>query len=170
MFAPWIKKAGALCSEITPAVNVSPGGMDPCELRLAKGDLVGRYYERIADHGVNTLFTAPTAFRAIKKEDPRGEFLAGFGLDVEPFDVWAAQNLNRFGALDHHDPFDRMILSQAAVVPGTTNRRTPSATARSWPYSITRFWLKKPKVCFDGVAVRPIRCASKYSSTWRHSP
>ena len=29
---------------------------------------------------------------------------------------------------------------------------------------MTRFWLKKPKVCFAGVAVRPTRKASKYSS------
>jgi hypothetical protein len=37
-------------------------------------------------------------------------------------------------------------------------------------YSATRFWLKKPSVCFDGVAVRPMRWASKYSSTCRHRP
>jgi len=35
-------------------------------------------------------------------------------------------------------------------------------------YSITRFWLKKPKVCFEGVAVNPMIKASKYSSTCRH--
>jgi hypothetical protein len=47
---------------------------------------------------------------------------------------------------------------------------TPSATAWGGPYSITRFLLKNPKVCFEGVAVRPMRKASKYSSTWRHTP
>ena len=31
----------------------------------------GAFWRVIADHGVNALFTAPTAFRAIKKEDPR---------------------------------------------------------------------------------------------------
>ena len=46
---------------------------------------------------------------------------------------------------------------------------TPSTTARSWLYSITRFWLKKPKVCLAGVAVRPMRWASKYSSTCCHT-
>ena len=31
----------------------------------------GAFWRVIAQHGVNALFTAPTAFRAIKKEDPR---------------------------------------------------------------------------------------------------
>ncbi len=34
----------------------------------------------IAEHGVEALFTAPTAIRAIKKEDPDGELLAGHDL------------------------------------------------------------------------------------------
>ena len=46
---------------------------------------------------------------------------------------------------------------------------TPSATARSWSYSMTRFLSKNPKVCFAGVAVSPTRNASKYSSTCRHT-
>ncbi len=32
----------------------------------------GAFWRVCADHGVNALFTAPTAFRAIKKEDPEG--------------------------------------------------------------------------------------------------
>src|SRR2546428_464667 len=32
----------------------------------------GAFWRLIAQHGVNVLFTAPTAFRAIKKEDPQG--------------------------------------------------------------------------------------------------
>ena len=35
----------------------------------------GAYWRVIAEHGVVTLFTAPTAFRAIKKEDPGAELL-----------------------------------------------------------------------------------------------
>tara|TARA_R110002049_G_scaffold94781_2_gene233033 strand:+ start:1318 stop:3192 length:1875 start_codon:yes stop_codon:yes gene_type:complete len=35
----------------------------------------GAFWRVIAEHGVRVLFTAPTAFRAIKKEDPQGEFL-----------------------------------------------------------------------------------------------
>ncbi len=35
----------------------------------------GAFWRVIAEHGVRTLFTAPTAFRAIKKEDPEGSLL-----------------------------------------------------------------------------------------------
>jgi propionyl-CoA synthetase len=40
----------------------------------------GAFWRVIAQHGVKVLFTAPTAFRAIKKEDPGGTYLAGHGL------------------------------------------------------------------------------------------
>ena len=36
----------------------------------------GAFWRVIAEHRVKALFTAPTAFRAIKKEDPEGEFAA----------------------------------------------------------------------------------------------
>jgi propionyl-CoA synthetase len=36
----------------------------------------GTFWRVIAEHKVVALFTAPTAFRAIKKEDPKGEFVA----------------------------------------------------------------------------------------------
>lgn len=52
-----------------------------CTTILFEGKPVGTpdagvFWRIIEEHGVNTLFTAPTAFRAIKKEDPRGEMLA----------------------------------------------------------------------------------------------
>ncbi|MEM1180533.1 MAG: propionyl-CoA synthetase [Acidobacteriota bacterium] len=40
----------------------------------------GAFWRVIEEHGVNVLFTAPTAFRAIKKEDPEGRLLAGYDL------------------------------------------------------------------------------------------
>ena len=40
----------------------------------------GAFWRVIAEHGVSALFTAPTAFRAIKKEDPDGKFLAQYDL------------------------------------------------------------------------------------------
>jgi propionyl-CoA synthetase len=65
-----------------------------------------------ADYGVKVLFTAPTAFRAIKKEDPKGEhlarydlskfeylFLAGERLDPDTYH-WAADLLQR-PVIDH---------------------------------------------------------------------
>jgi propionyl-CoA synthetase len=36
----------------------------------------GAFWRVIAQHGVNAMFTAPTAFRAIKKEDPQGVHIA----------------------------------------------------------------------------------------------
>ena len=40
----------------------------------------GAFWRVIAEHGVEALFTAPTAIRAIKKEDPDGALLAGHDL------------------------------------------------------------------------------------------
>ncbi len=40
----------------------------------------GTFWRVIADHGVTTLFTAPTAFRAIKKEDPQGKLIGQYDL------------------------------------------------------------------------------------------
>jgi propionyl-CoA synthetase len=65
----------------------------------------GAFWRVIAEHGVAAMFTAPTAFRAIKKEDPKGEhirrydlrafrtlFLAGERADPETL-KWAETNL-----------------------------------------------------------------------------
>jgi propionyl-CoA synthetase len=43
----------------------------------------GTFWRVIAEHGVSALFTAPTAFRAIKKEDPEGKFIRRY--DLTPF-------------------------------------------------------------------------------------
>ena len=40
----------------------------------------GAFWRVIADHGVSVLFTAPTAFRAIKRDDPDGRHLARYDL------------------------------------------------------------------------------------------
>jgi len=65
----------------------------------------GAFWRVVAEHGVATLFTAPTAFRAIKKEDPAGErkrehdtsslralYLAGERLDPDTYH-WARELL-----------------------------------------------------------------------------
>ena len=72
----------------------------------------GTYWRVIAEHGVVALFTAPTAFRAIKKEDPQGEhigrhdisrfrtlFLAGERADPDTV-KWAEQKL-KVPVIDH---------------------------------------------------------------------
>ncbi len=40
----------------------------------------GAFWRIISEHGVNCLFTAPTAFRAIKREDPQGELIKNYDL------------------------------------------------------------------------------------------
>ncbi len=40
----------------------------------------GAFWRVISEHGVRSFFTAPTAFRAIKREDPQGEFLKPYDL------------------------------------------------------------------------------------------
>ncbi|MBN9037800.1 MAG: propionyl-CoA synthetase [Rhizobiales bacterium] len=72
----------------------------------------GTFWRVISEHKVAALFTAPTAFRAIKKEDPRGElignydlsgfrtlFLAGERADPETI-KWAEQKL-KVPVIDH---------------------------------------------------------------------
>ena len=72
----------------------------------------GAFWRVVSQHGVNVLFTAPTAFRAIKKEDPEGEhlkdhdvsclrylFLAGERLDPDTFH-WAGRLLG-IPVIDH---------------------------------------------------------------------
>jgi len=41
----------------------------------------GAFWRVINEHKVSVLFTAPTAFRAIKKEDPKGEHIRQYNLD-----------------------------------------------------------------------------------------
>jgi propionyl-CoA synthetase len=72
----------------------------------------GAFWRVIAEHGVKVMFTAPTAFRAIKKEDPAGDFarkydlsglrylfLAGERLDPETY-RWAGELLG-IPVIDH---------------------------------------------------------------------
>jgi len=40
----------------------------------------GAFWRVISEYGVKSLFTAPTAFRAIKKEDPTGQFINRYDL------------------------------------------------------------------------------------------
>ncbi len=40
----------------------------------------GAFWRVVSQHGVKVLFTAPTAFRAIKREDPNGEFIRIYDL------------------------------------------------------------------------------------------
>jgi propionyl-CoA synthetase len=72
----------------------------------------GAFWRVISQHGVKALFTAPTAIRAIKREDPSGEclkkydiskfetlFLAGERLDPDTY-YWATELLQK-PVVDH---------------------------------------------------------------------
>jgi propionyl-CoA synthetase len=45
----------------------------------------GAFWRVISEHGVKALFTAPTAFRAIKKEDPKGKLVEAY--DMRAFEM-----------------------------------------------------------------------------------
>ena len=55
--------------------------------------------------------------RAKKKlafADSIWDSLESHGYEQQPFDFTAAKAIARFGSLDGHDPFDRMLIAQAA--------------------------------------------------------
>ena len=72
----------------------------------------GAFWRVISDHKVSTLFTAPTAFRAIKRVDPEAQFLKKYdiphfrtlflaGERADPDTIkWAEKNLN-VPVIDH---------------------------------------------------------------------
>ena len=73
----------------------------------------GTFWRVISEHQVSVMFTAPTAIRAIKKEDPNGEFikkydlsclrtqfLAGERCDVATLD-WYNQHIKNVPTIDH---------------------------------------------------------------------
>jgi propionyl-CoA synthetase len=72
----------------------------------------GAFWRVIAEHGAVALFTAPTAFRAIKKEDPHGRLLAQYDLKkfrtlflagerADPDTVQWAEKLLKVPVIDH---------------------------------------------------------------------
>ena len=72
----------------------------------------GTFWRVISEHNVRCFFTAPTAFRAIKREDPEGEFRAKYDLSclkalylagerADPDTIHWAQNLLGVPVIDH---------------------------------------------------------------------
>jgi propionyl-CoA synthetase len=109
----------------------------------------GAFWRIIAQHGVNALFTAPTAFRAIKKEDPRGEhmgkydlsrfrtlFLAGERCDPDTL-LWAGDRL-KVPVIDHWWQTETgwaiaancVGLGMLPVKPGSPTRAVPGYDVR----------------------------------------
>ncbi len=54
----------------------------------------GAFWRVISEHQVKVLFTAPTAFRAIKKEDPNGEFLNKYDISCFKYLFLAGERLD----------------------------------------------------------------------------
>ena len=104
----------------------------------------GAFWRVIEDHGVSTLFTAPTAFRAIRQQDPEGEhvdrydlvdfralFLAGERCDPETLG-WAEQKLG-VPVIDHWWQTETgwaiaancFGIERLPVIPGSPTRAVP---------------------------------------------
>ena len=72
----------------------------------------GAFWKIISDYKVKSLFTAPTAFRAIKKEDPEGKFFSKYNLSsfqslflagerADPDTIKWAESLLKVPVIDH---------------------------------------------------------------------
>jgi propionyl-CoA synthetase len=109
----------------------------------------GAFWRLIAQHGVNAMFTAPTAFRAIKKEDPQGLhiarhdlsrfrtlFLAGERCDPDTL-LWARDRL-KVPVIDHWWQTETawaiaancVGLGMLPVKPGSPTRAVPGYDVR----------------------------------------
>ncbi len=96
VYAPLMKGATTILFEGKPV-----GTPDP-----------GTFWRVISEHNVVSFFTAPTAFRAIKKEDPNGEFLKKYDISclralylagerADPDTIVWAQNQLGVPVIDH---------------------------------------------------------------------
>ena len=88
-----------------------------CTTLLFEGKPVGTpdagvFWRIISDYKIKSLFTAPTAFRAIKKEDPDGKFFTKYDLSsfkslflagerADPDTIKWAENLLKVPVIDH---------------------------------------------------------------------
>ncbi len=64
VYAPLLKGCTSILYEGKPVGTPDPGA----------------FWRLISQHGVNVFFTAPTSFRAIKKEDPQGTYMGKYDL------------------------------------------------------------------------------------------
>ena len=72
----------------------------------------GAFWKIISDYKIKTMFTAPTAFRAIKKEDSEGKFFSKYDLSkfkalflagerADPDTIHWAEDLLKKPVIDH---------------------------------------------------------------------
>ena len=122
-----------------------------CTTVLFEGKPVGTpdagvFWRVISEHKVKTMFTAPTAFRAIKREDPRAElmknydlsnfkalFLAGERLDPDTLH-WAENSLN-IPVIDHWWQTETgwaICANPAGIHQFTVKEGSPTKPAPGW--------------------------------------
>ncbi|PPD13917.1 MAG: propionyl-CoA synthetase [Methylobacterium sp.] len=96
VYAPFLKGCTTLLYEGKPVGTPDPGA----------------FWRVISEHKVKVLFTAPTAFRAIRKEDPKAEHLAKYDLGgfralflagerADPDTVKWAEDILKVPVIDH---------------------------------------------------------------------
>ncbi len=104
----------------------------------------GAFWRVIAEHGVEVMFTAPTAFRAIKKEDPAGEYIKKYDLSkfrilflagerCDPDTLHWAEDMLKVPVIDHWWQTETgwaiaancMGIDFAPVKPGSPTRAVP---------------------------------------------
>ncbi|HKJ10510.1 MAG TPA: AMP-binding protein, partial [Gammaproteobacteria bacterium] len=104
----------------------------------------GAFWRVVEQHGVASLFTAPTAFRAIKREDPRGELVGNYDLSrfrslflagehCDPDTLEWAQEILGVPVIDHWWQTETgwpvtancMGIEPLPVRPGSTTRAVP---------------------------------------------
>ena len=109
----------------------------------------GAFWRVIAEYGVSVMFTAPTAFRAIKRDDPKGEhvgrydlgklralFLAGERCDPDTLE-WAREKLG-IPVIDHWWQTETgwpiaancLGIEELPVKPGSPTRAVPGYDVR----------------------------------------
>ena len=109
----------------------------------------GAFWRVISQHRVSVLFTAPTAFRAIKKEDPAGEYVRKYDLSrfrtlflagerCDPDTLLWARDLLRVPVIDHWWQTETgwpiaancMGIEALPVKPGSPTRAVPGYDVR----------------------------------------
>lgn len=104
----------------------------------------GAFWRVIEEHKVNALFTAPTAFRAIKKEDPHGNYLEKYDLShfrtlflagerCDPDTLNWAEDLLKVPVIDHWwqtetgwaIAADCLGIEQLPIKPGSPTKAVP---------------------------------------------
>jgi len=109
----------------------------------------GAFWRVISQHNVVCFFTAPTAFRAIKRDDPNGEFIRKYKLDhfrtlflagerLDPDTLKWASDLLRVPVIDHWWQTETgwpicancMGLDPLAVKPGSPTKPVPGWDVR----------------------------------------